>query len=944
MADSKDILELSRNLAPIFQELKNAARLMADASEKLSKTGLDKFTAEMKKSLKTQGLINDADEKAIKDAATLHKVLAKLEDQFAAIQKVEKEAEILKKKQLAGIKLSATAQAKADRASRDYIESKLAEHDITIDMIDAIKKGLPAIRDEAEARSKLIASTDGLTKSYEKHKAGVMESIKAFGSASNAVALTKKAFFQFYDQMNRLTSKGMLGALGQINAMAFKLSISAADLEEIMTKNRDVVNQMGGGLIGMQKFGDELADIRKDLKYLGEGATKAAARMYELSKRAGLQRKDGDSYFKNLKESNKQMKLFAGAFGDTVDEYANLMDSLNEESRNRGILNNLSKEDIFLSQKEQRERVQNLKFMGLNNQQIVEMNHRMSQLVNPESNDFAERATSSLNAQAAVQETIKMLMGSNKPGDQAQGMALQGSQGVLNRIYQEIANGNGDAAKQLAESEAGVEALKQLEKGIQATNRDGNQFNRAFRNNLLSNSSSINGLLRPTGADAASAEAGGRSVAKGAQAETIRQAEVLTASSGAAAENLDKMTQTVKKIEAILANPFVAAAIASVSALMALSGAALQASFALRKVGMGGLGGIPGSGPGAPGGTSSKIPGKGLKIGGATVASAVIGLGADYAADKLGRDTKAGAGADVLSSAASGAGLGALALGWTGIGAPIGAAIGGTLGAGYGLYQNRDILFKSSNPATVTSPTNSAATPATATGGKPKSGSNVDQFVSKYGAAAEAAGKKLGVDPKIILGQWGLETGWGKSVIPGTNNLGNIKDFSGKGVTAKDNMNGSVDKYRAYGSPEAFADDYVSLIKRKYPGAVGAGSPEAFAGALKSGGYAEDPNYVKSVSTAARMAGASTTSSSAPSMPVMPNMTPAAAPVAAPSGTSVSSSGSGGASGSEAITELKKQTGLLSTIAQTLGVSPSPAPNRNGYARDTAVVMSGVHG
>lgn len=133
--------------------------------------------------------------------------------------------------------------------------------------------------------------------------------------------------------------------------------------------------------------------------------------------------------------------------------------------------------------------------------------------------------------------------------------------------------------------------------------------------------------------------------------------------------------------------------------------------------------------------------------------------------------------------------------------------------------------------------------------------SNPADFAKTYGAAAERAGKALNVDPSMLLGQWGLETGWGKSVIPGTNNLGNIKDFAGGGVAATDNMNGSRDKYRAYDSPEAFADDFASLIQRKYPGAVGSKDPLSFAKALKDGGYAEDPRYVDKVVQASRMAG-----------------------------------------------------------------------------------------
>ncbi len=130
---------------------------------------------------------------------------------------------------------------------------------------------------------------------------------------------------------------------------------------------------------------------------------------------------------------------------------------------------------------------------------------------------------------------------------------------------------------------------------------------------------------------------------------------------------------------------------------------------------------------------------------------------------------------------------------------------------------------------------------------------NPADFINTYGGAAEVAGKALGVDPRILLGQWGLETGWGKSIIPGTNNLGNIKDFSGAGTSATDNMTGSRDKYRTYASPADFASDYASLIQRKYPGALGAGSdPAKFAAGLK--GYAEDPQYANKLVQASRMA------------------------------------------------------------------------------------------
>lgn len=126
-------------------------------------------------------------------------------------------------------------------------------------------------------------------------------------------------------------------------------------------------------------------------------------------------------------------------------------------------------------------------------------------------------------------------------------------------------------------------------------------------------------------------------------------------------------------------------------------------------------------------------------------------------------------------------------------------------------------------------------------------------FAKKYGPAAEVAAERLGVSPNVLLAQFGLETGWGKHVIPGTNNLGNIK---GPGVPATDSMTGSRDQYRAYASPEDFANDFAELITKRYGKAIGAGDdPVRFASALKAGGYAEDPAYVMKVAAAHKALG-----------------------------------------------------------------------------------------
>ena len=73
-----------------------------------------------------------------------------------------------------------------------------------------------------------------------------------------------------------------------------------------------------------------------------------------------------------------------------------------------------------------------------------------------------------------------------------------------------------------------------------------------------------------------------------------------------------------------------------------------------------------------------------------------------------------------------------------------------------------------------------------------------ETFAKEYGPIAERIGSQIGVDPALILAKFGLETGWGKSVIPNSYNLGNIKDFSGSGTFAVDNSTKKREKYMQF--------------------------------------------------------------------------------------------------------------------------------------------------
>lgn len=137
-----------------------------------------------------------------------------------------------------------------------------------------------------------------------------------------------------------------------------------------------------------------------------------------------------------------------------------------------------------------------------------------------------------------------------------------------------------------------------------------------------------------------------------------------------------------------------------------------------------------------------------------------------------------------------------------------------------------------------------------------------EAFVAEVWPHAKAAAAELGVDPRMLVAQAALETGWGRSVMRGpdgkpSHNLFGIKatgGWQGAAVTQGTvEFRGGVMQreraaFRAYGSvAESFAD-YVKLVRDnpRYREAVVAGSDGArFAEALERAGYATDPQYAE---------------------------------------------------------------------------------------------------
>jgi flagellum-specific peptidoglycan hydrolase FlgJ len=118
-------------------------------------------------------------------------------------------------------------------------------------------------------------------------------------------------------------------------------------------------------------------------------------------------------------------------------------------------------------------------------------------------------------------------------------------------------------------------------------------------------------------------------------------------------------------------------------------------------------------------------------------------------------------------------------------------------------------------------------------------------------ADARAVAARTGIPVEVILAQSALESDWGRSVkgnayfgIKGKSPTGNSTTFATHEYTLSRQRIGKTDQFRAYSDYAESAEDYASLIRRRYSGALAHGNdPAAFADHVASHRYASDPDY-----------------------------------------------------------------------------------------------------
>jgi peptidoglycan hydrolase FlgJ len=153
-------------------------------------------------------------------------------------------------------------------------------------------------------------------------------------------------------------------------------------------------------------------------------------------------------------------------------------------------------------------------------------------------------------------------------------------------------------------------------------------------------------------------------------------------------------------------------------------------------------------------------------------------------------------------------------------------------------------------------------------GGKGQQFASAEAFVAALYPHAEKVGAELGVDPRAIVAQAALETGWGKHMIEDSNGRNSFNFFGIKAdqrwqgdsvtVTTHEVRNGVTLKekaaFRAYDSLDEGLRDYASFLQSsRYQDAIGQGlDADQYGFALQKAGYATDPRYGEKIRQIAR--------------------------------------------------------------------------------------------
>lgn len=787
-------IRIQRELNAAVARAVSSMRQFEKAAEGASSAAIDKVTPALIAAAKNTSLLSDELKEEIKTFKGASKALDEISKRMGAVKDLEK-------------------AFKEGKRTAHGVSTELSALGISLEagatINDRVTKTLSKLAAESEAATAaqqaatriLSSSSVKLAKEFEGMRSRVIENVANFGTLGTTLKLAEKAITSFYSSGVELANKGMLGATMQLSLAAPKLAMSISELSDLAGKNRAVINSLGGGAEGMEKFFNVVATGRKGLEVFGKDSSKIYAGFLNTLNNAGVgfgNKKTRDDTIKYADQLKNQFRQMHSLFGDTADGFSAYYDELLQSEGMQARLNSLDAESIRLTMQDNIQNTKQLRLLGFTTEQLTAMNKTLEAQYNPNKNRQSENIKET---QAAMQSA---LMSAN---DASETNPLE-AQRVRDNVglIQQFGLASEMQKKKLLADPVFEQLTKDLSvlAGANATAREndksalgaGASFKGYGSKNVREMSGETLNFMEDFGNKLNSFDRSNKS--KNIHQDT-RQANY--ALSGlvedkngnvqdtAEAKAFGALRTAVDQTIATFQNPLAIALTAIIAAFVTTSGAAGNLARALTAAAAAaGLGkGVGVDLPGAKGGKWGKAWGalKGVgKFALKGAAGAVASYGLNKVAESQGKDNAVGAGADVMSDMVAGGTMGSM------IAPGIGTGIGALAGGAYGLYKNWGALYGSDDKDKIGHLGPVIIPP-------PKSRSSSGKINNNEALMDKALSDSGIIDPKqkaILMGQLAHESGGFKIA----NEIGGGRKYEGRKDLGNTQM-GDGEKYKGRG-------------------------------------------------------------------------------------------------------------------------------------------------
>jgi hypothetical protein len=388
MADQNtQATQSSERLIKTMQAQERASDQLVDAMKELGDKALGVLTEQVKTAAKQAGILSDKQLSLIKNSKDLAVALKLQEEQLDKLIQTSTEAYHA---ELDKIKSSYDFQKIGKKYQDQILSDAEKKHELELREIIDRQNLHEALNDQTAVAVNGAKHLDVFTNFINRGSKALAGWVAKTFTVENAMKDLTEAVTQSITELNKATAVGLQDSLFAINKGAMHLNMTFDEFSDVLAKNRDIVRQLGGGTQGVQAFTGVLDEASKGLKFMGRDGTFATAKFIESMKTMGntVQSKKFD---KSISSMQTHFTQFAALYGDNYDTYSDLIETQYKSETLQSRLNNLDDAGRLALQEEIIARTENIKNLGLSNDQIKMFNDKISELYDPHKVNVTEK-------------------------------------------------------------------------------------------------------------------------------------------------------------------------------------------------------------------------------------------------------------------------------------------------------------------------------------------------------------------------------------------------------------------------------------------------------------------------------------------------------------------------------------------------------------------------